>query len=115
MGPRLTAPLSSRRTFAELGAVGQRGASGLIRVRFLPSPAGPPRVAYAISKRAGGAVVRNRIRRRVRAAVEGLSPELSPGAYLVTPDPACRTAPFGDIAAALRHSAEAAGAVREDS
>jgi ribonuclease P protein component len=30
---------------------------------------GPPRVAYAITKRVGSAVVRNRLRRRLRAIV----------------------------------------------
>lgn len=113
VGPRLTAPLNSRRTFEELRAAGQRGASPLIKVRFLPASAGPPLVAYAISKRVGGAVVRNRIRRRLRAAVDHVSAELSPGAYLLTPEPSCRTAPFDQLTEALRRSVSAAGAVQE--
>jgi ribonuclease P protein component len=36
-------------------------------------PTGPPRVAYAITKRVGSAVVRNRLRRRLRAIVSDLA------------------------------------------
>ena len=48
--------------------------------------AGPPRVAFAIPRKVGTAVVRNRLRRQVRAhlatnaATQG---SLAPGAYLV--------------------------------
>jgi ribonuclease P protein component len=45
-----------------------------------------PRVAYAVGKRVGKAVVRNRLRRRLRAAVDGIA-GLAPGAYLVAADP----------------------------
>jgi ribonuclease P protein component len=45
-----------------------------------------PRVAYAVGRRAGGAVVRNRVRRRLRAAVASV-PDLAPGAYLVAAGP----------------------------
>jgi ribonuclease P protein component len=41
-----------------------------------------PRVAYAVGRRAGGAVARNRVRRRLRAAVDTVT-DLAPGAYLV--------------------------------
>ena len=52
-------------------------------MRFLPLPDGPPRVAYAVGRRVGGAVVRNRLRRRLRHVVHDLAPELASGAYLV--------------------------------
>jgi ribonuclease P protein component len=41
-------------------------------------------VAYAVGKQVGGAVARNRLRRRLRAVVREIAPELSSGAYLVT-------------------------------
>lgn len=51
----------------------------------------PPRVAYAVSRRVGPAVVRNRVRRRLRSAIRGLvtaCPELvPPGAYLIAVSP----------------------------
>lgn len=41
-----------------------------------------PRVAFAIGRRVGSAVARNRLRRRLRAALAEL--ELAPGSYLVS-------------------------------
>lgn len=44
----------------------------------------PPRVAYALGKRVGDAPTRNRLRRRLRAVVRELEPELLVGsAYLI--------------------------------
>jgi ribonuclease P protein component len=40
-------------------------------------------VAYAISRKVGNAVVRNRIRRRLRALVDHLDPQPKPGKYLI--------------------------------
>jgi ribonuclease P protein component len=44
--------------------------------------AGPPRVAFAVGRQVGGAVVRNRVRRRLRELARGS--ELPGGAWLVT-------------------------------
>jgi len=116
VGPRRTAPISSRRTFAALGASGRRGGSGPLRLRFLADQAGDgvTRVAYAIPRRTGGAVLRNRIRRRLRAAVDELADEMAPGAYLISPDHAAATTPFNELIHSLRASLRAAGAIRED-
>jgi ribonuclease P protein component len=49
-------------------------------------------VAYAIPRAVGGAVDRNRLRRRLRATVRDLEPELVPGgAYLLSVGPALMT------------------------
>ena len=45
-----------------------------------------PRVGYAVNRRVGNAVTRNRLRRRLRAAVDGTG-ALAPGAYLVGAGP----------------------------
>jgi ribonuclease P protein component len=70
---------------------------------FLPGdPSIPPRVAYAIGKRVGPAVVRNRVRRRLRAAALAHRDELRPGgAYLFGAAPAAASAPFAEIDAAM--------------
>jgi len=43
-------------------------------------------VAYSIGKKVGGAVVRNKLRRRLRAAMDELRPTMAPGLYLIKCD-----------------------------
>lgn len=47
-----------------------------------------PRVSYAVGRPSGGAVTRNRIRRRLRSAMAELSPRLLGSAWLVGAGPA---------------------------
>jgi ribonuclease P protein component len=62
-----------------------------------PSPE-PARVAYAVGRRAGSAVARNRVRRRLRAAVAHHADHLRPGAaYLVGSGPETLTMPFDEL------------------
>ena len=68
-------------------------------------------MAYAIGKRTGSAVVRNRVRRRLRAAVALHEAELATGgAYLVSADRRAMSAPFVEladqVARALRQTQE---------
>jgi len=81
-------------------------------VRFLPGVADqPPTVAYSVPKAVGVAVVRNRVRRRLRALVARAASEgaLAPGSYLVTARPPAgerTSAELGrDLHAALAHLA----------
>ena len=63
---------------------------GLLSLTFVAgAPRGePPRVAYAVGRRVGPAVVRNRIRRRLRHALaEHRDLLVADGAYLVIPRP----------------------------
>jgi ribonuclease P protein component len=82
------APLRGRAELDALRRRGRRARTGALGVTFL-SPADPgPRVArtaFAVDRRAGTAVVRNRIRRRLRAGLRQLAGAgaLRPGAYLV--------------------------------
>ena len=78
---------------------------------FLPGdPAIPPRVAYAVSKRVGPAVVRNRVRRRLRAATLAHRVELRPGgAYLFGAAPGAASAPYAEIDAAMGQLLAGAG------
>jgi ribonuclease P protein component len=41
-------------------------------------------VAFAISRRVGGAVTRNRVRRRLRSLMGEFAPSLAAGSYLIT-------------------------------
>ena len=67
----------------------------------LSDPAAPgARVAYGVSRAVGGAVDRNRVRRRLRAIVRDT--ELAPGAYLVTVSPAAAELAFEELARHVR-------------
>lgn len=77
-----------------------RRRSGPVTVTFVPETHGtstPPRVAYAIGRKVGSAVVRNRLRRRLRSIVYEVAAQLRPGAYLVGMAPAAAALPFEDL------------------
>ncbi|MHB1487618.1 MAG: ribonuclease P protein component [Acidimicrobiales bacterium] len=67
-----------------------------------------PRVAYALGRRVGGAVQRNRLRRRLRALITELGPGMVPGAYLIGADPAAKDMSFQDLRTLLRQATESA-------
>jgi len=65
------------------------------------------RVAYAISKPVGSAVVRNRVRRRLRSILAGIDRaprSLPPGVYLVWVRPGAADSSFDEL---RRHLLEA--------
>jgi ribonuclease P protein component len=116
-GPSPTRPLAAvgliwrvrdRAAFAALGRA-QRRVRGPVSVRFVAGDrAEPPRVAYAVSG-VGGAVARNRVRRRLRAAVARAEGALLPGgAYLISGGGEALTMPFealvGSVDALVREA-----------
>ena len=75
--------IRDRATFAALRE-GRRGHAGPVRLTWVPGADDtPPRVAFAVGRRVGPAVARNRVRRQLRAVAVELAPELAPGAYLI--------------------------------
>jgi len=107
---RLIWRIRDRATFEALAGA-RRRRRGPISMTFLPGdPSIPPRVAYAVGKRVGPAVVRNRVRRRLRAAAMGHRAEFQAGgAYLFGAGPAAAAAPFAAIDAAMGELLAAAG------
>lgn len=63
----------------------------------------PARVAYAVGRPVGGAVVRNRVRRRLRALIgaEAARQALAPGYYLVGARPDAAGSSFAELGADL--------------
>jgi ribonuclease P protein component len=90
-----------RGTFVALRRPAGRATAGPLRVSWVPPlPSDPfPLVSYAIGKRCGNAVQRNRLRRRLRAAVD--QTRLAPGSYLVIAQPPAVTLGFRDLASTV--------------
>lgn len=56
-------------------------------------------MAYTIGRRVGPAVVRNRLRRRLRMLMRQAVPTLRPGAYLIVASPEAATLPYAQLEA----------------
>lgn len=104
-----TRRVRDRAAFAAL-RTGRRGHAGPVRVTWVAEDGdAPPAVAYAVGRRVGPAVARNRVRRQLRAAVADLAPDLAPGTYLI----AYRGAPgvaFATLREDVAQAATVAGA-----
>jgi ribonuclease P protein component len=113
--------IGDRATFDALRREGRRARRGAVTVVFLPqradaatSPgggAGRVRVAYSIGRQVGSAVVRNRVRRRLRAAVREVDRErggLAPGAYLALVRPEAADADYAELKRSLGAACDAA-------
>jgi ribonuclease P protein component len=77
----------------------------------------PPRVAYSIGRKVGGAVVRNKVRRRCRAALVELATAapggVPAGAYLVSAAPAAAQASYPELRSCLAEAIQRLGEQRK--
>jgi len=90
------------RRSGEIAAVrrrGRRAAATTLAGYALPAASGGVRLAVSVSKSVGGAVVRNRIRRRIRGALEALPPPATALRLLVVANPAAAREPYARLAA----------------
>lgn len=71
-----------------------------------PDGLGPARLGLVVGARCGGAVVRNRIKRRVRAAFFGACGASQGVDVVVYAAPGAVRAPFQDLVVALRRALE---------
>jgi ribonuclease P protein component len=78
--------IRERSAFTRLAREGRRTRAGVLWCTYIPDPdATPPRVAYALGRAIGPAVVRNRLRRQLRALLADAT--LPPGLYLIGAQP----------------------------
>lgn len=117
-GPRPPVGLIWRvrdRAAFEMLARGRRRRIGVLEMRtaVVGTPTEPPRVAFAVPRAVGNAVRRNRVRRRLRAAVRDASAGLHPGhGYLIRAAPGSADVTYRELAGAVRDLVDAA---REES
>ena len=94
--------IRERSAFTRIASQGRRARAGVLWCTYVLDPPGtvtPPRVAYALGRALGPAVVRNRVRRRLRAMLrqESSARGLPPGSYLFGAQPAAGTRSFVEL------------------
>ena len=90
--------LRGRQNFTALRRSGRRLQRGPITITWAPGHfSEPPQVGFAVGRRVGGAVQRNRLRRRLRAIATEVAANLAPGAYLIGVTPEAATLPFREL------------------
>ena len=95
--------LNSRRAFQRLHKAGKRARSkDLSLVYRIDDSQGTVNVAYSIGKRVGTAVVRNKVKRRLRSLVEEYSCQMPCGDYLVIVSPRAVERDFEELRSELR-------------
>ena len=94
--------LSGRRQFAAVRAERISAGSGALRVHLAPNGFDHPRLGFAIPKGVGGAVVRNTVRRRLRAGLQPRYEDLRGFDMVVTASVAAAGQAFAQLDADLR-------------
>lgn len=99
--------LSGAGVFNEVLRRGRRIRRGGITLVSHRRDGGPPRIGLVVSRRVGGAVVRNRAKRRLRAAL-GQVTLAEATDYVVVATPAVTTAPFEELCGWIRDAVSSA-------
>ena len=98
------------REFAEVFAKGSRHAGRLMILGIFKAPDRPCRLGVVTSRRIGGAVIRNRARRRLREVFRLHREALRDvSAVILVARPGCAEAPWGELVEEFRRLARRAG------
>jgi ribonuclease P protein component len=90
--------LRTPREFAALQQSSKSKVHPLLVARFAPNDLERTRFGFSTGRRLGGAVTRNRVRRRLREAVRALAPRISPGwDVLIVARPPSATATYASL------------------
>jgi ribonuclease P protein component len=107
--------LSRPRDFAALQERGATRSSPLLVARLLRTELGETRFGFATGRALGPAVVRNRVRRRLREAIRSLAPVLRPGwDVLLIARPAIVGADHRTVEVALRSLLARGGVLQKE-
>jgi len=94
--------IRERSAFTRLASEGRRARAGVLWCTYVLDPPGtatPPRVAYALGRALGPAVVRNRVRRRLRVMLQQASSaaDLPSGSFLFGAQPAAASRSYDEL------------------
>ena len=108
--------LRSSGEFARVRRTGRAWRHRFCVLVALPSPEnGPTRVGFSVGRRVGGAVVRNRLRRRLAESVRLRYADLAPGwDIVVIARPCAADVPYRELDEALGSLLRSAGLLRAE-
>ena len=104
--------LSRPQDFAAIQEAGTTRSHPLFSVRFLRTDLETTRIGLSTGRRLGGAVIRNRARRRIREALRVMAPSFQPGwDVLIIARPAIVEADHDALVGALHRTFVRGGAI----
>ena len=107
--------LRAAKDFAALQLSQRSRSDRLLVARFASNGLDRTRFGISTGRRVGGAVVRNRIRRRIREGLRALAPRITPGwDVLVVVRPAGAMASQAELAATIERLLRKGGALQEE-
>jgi ribonuclease P protein component len=113
VSPRSIGRVRTRAAFTQLQRARARASCGPVRASFVPAGSGVsgiyPQFGYAIGKHCGNAVVRNRLRRRMRESARAVAATLPRGTYLLRIEPVAARTERAELAAQVQWALKRAG------